>query len=354
MRLAVAARAQGFRSCMFCPSGTLVDYFSSAGFAAGRYQQIQPSYRRPAEYWRNSLALAAEFRRQGVSLLHSADVGGAYYTSLAALLARLPMICQVRNRADVMSKRDQSFLWPVSKFIFVSEHTRKTFAVRVKGNRGSVLYDGVDPRPELPDVSRCEMQARIRTEFGVPADRKIVGMVARMAPQKDYATLARAAKIVLSDCNACFLIVGDYKDPAHRAVYEDTQSMLVGLGISDRFIFTGFRPDVPELIAAMDVFVLSTHHEGFPLVLLEAMADARPVAATSVDGVPEVVLHEKTGLLHDHQNHEALAMNIRRLLTDECLAARLALAGKDLIRASFSRSRYEENVGAMYRHLIPR
>jgi glycosyltransferase involved in cell wall biosynthesis len=110
---------------------------------------------------------------------------------------------------------------------------------------------------------------------------------------------------------------------------------------------------VPELVAALDIFVLSTHFEGFPMVLLEAMADGRPVAATAVDGIPEIITHEQTGLLNPLKDHEQLAANLKRLLDDPPFAARLAATGKELISSRFSCGRYMENVGTLYRSLIP-
>jgi glycosyltransferase involved in cell wall biosynthesis len=353
LRLAQAAQISGYENIMFCPSPAVQELFASNGFRTFPYEQAQPSYRHPSSYWRNSMALARRVRQERASLIHCADVLAAHYISLAALLAHKKLVCHVRNRAASISARDRSFLAPVRKFIFVSNHTRQTFALNVPEPRGIVLYDGVDPRPDPGVDVRRELAARIRREFNIPSGRKLIGMVARLAPQKDFATLARAAAQIVRKRDVCFMLVGDYSAPLHRQVYDETQSLLASLGIADRFVFTGFRRDVPELVAALDVFVLSTHQEGFPLVILEAMADGRPVAATAIDGVPEIVSHEQTGLLHNLKDHDQLAANLMRLLDDPPFAARLAAAGRDLVSSRFGRARYEENVGALYRSLIP-
>ncbi len=104
-----------------------------------------------------------------------------------------------------------------------------------------------------------------------------------------------------------------------------------------------------RIVAGLDICVLSTHYEGFPVVLLEWMADARPVAATAVDGIPEIVIHEETGLLHPQQDHEPLAANLSRLPDDGALASRLGAAGRALVRSRFSQQQFEQNVARMYR-----
>jgi glycosyltransferase involved in cell wall biosynthesis len=225
MRLARAAQKQGFQSVMFCPTAVVRDFFAADGFRAFIYEQVQPSYRHPLDYWKNSLGLARRIREEGASLIHCADVAAAYFTSLAALLARRKLISHVRNRADVISTRDASFIRPVNRFIFVSKHTWQTFAVKVSPGRGTVLYDGVDPRAVIADDSRRQLAARVREEFGIPEGRKIIGMVARVAPQKDFATLARAAARVVPGHDVCFLIVGDYSSPpSSHGLRRDTAS----------------------------------------------------------------------------------------------------------------------------------
>ena len=98
-------------------------------------------------YLRASLAIAREFRRQRVDLVHCADLLAAHHAGLAGWLARVPVLCHIRNRFDAMSRRDCSFLWPVQRFVFVSRNTWRHFACRVAPSRGAVVYDGIDVLP---------------------------------------------------------------------------------------------------------------------------------------------------------------------------------------------------------------
>ncbi|MDR3764073.1 MAG: glycosyltransferase [Acidobacteriota bacterium] len=351
LRLAQAARQRGWESMAFCVGPRVCEMFESEGFRALTYPEIQPSYRHPRQYWSESFNLARRFRQEGVSLIHCADLLAAEHVSLAALLARKRLVSHVRNRAEFMSRREQSFLWPVERFVFVSENTWQTFACRVSARRGTVLYDGIAPRPELEPAQRAVVREAVRREFQIPQGRKIIGMVGRISSQKDYATLVRAAAQVVRKHDVCFALVGDYMAPFHREVYQATRQLIASLDMEGRFIFTGFRTDTERLVAAFDIFVLSTHHEGFPLVILEAMAGARPVAATAVDGIPEIVQHGVTGMLHGKQDHNQLAANLTKLLEDPAMATRLGRAAREQVAGKFSEAAFTERVAGFYSSL---
>jgi glycosyltransferase involved in cell wall biosynthesis len=353
VRLAEAASRSGIRSVMFSVRNPRVaEFFRSYGYRVVEFEEAQPSYRHPGRYWRASWDLARQFRREGIDLVHCADVLGAHYTSLAAMLAGKKLVCHVRNRHDRISRRDITFLAPVKAFIFVSRHTQDTFSLKTTGAKGLILYDGIDEPAAIGETERRDTAARLRSEFGIPPGRRLVGMLARVAPQKDYVTLCRAARLVVEEHDVSFVIVGDYEGEAHRETYTHTRRLLEELEIADRFVFTGFRRDARALMGALEVVVLSTHFEGFPLVLLEGMADARPVAATAVDGIPEIVIHERTGLLHPPGDHGAFAANLTRLLGDGDFARRLGAAGRDLVRSRFSREQFEQSVAQMYRRWL--
>ena len=115
-----------------------------------------------------------------------------------------------------------------------------------------------------------------------------------------------------------------------------------------KVFFTGLRDDVPAVTAALDVAVLPSYREAQGLALLEAMALRRPVVATAVGGVPEMVEHEQTGLLVPARDPVALGAAIARILTDHPLADMLARAGHDFVHAHFSLDEMIRAVGAVY------
>jgi glycosyltransferase involved in cell wall biosynthesis len=260
------------------------------------------------------------------------------------------VVAHIRNPHDKLLRRQRHLLRLVAYFIFVSEHARRHFDFDVPSGRASVVYDGLD----IADDPLCGHVQTVRAELAVPDRAKLVGMIARLAPQKDHTTFLRAARrIVTALPKTRFVVVGDHSgDPGAARQFEALQQLTDELGIASSVTFTGFRSDVPRLLAAMDVVVLATHFEGFGLSLLEAMAHGRPVVATAVGGIPELVVDNETGLLHRPGDDEHLATQVLSLLCDEAGARRLAKAGRDRVGRSFTGATSCGGAEKVYRRLV--
>ena len=348
LRIATAVRERGFRSIAFCreDSPEVHAFFQDAGIEAVTYHHTELSLRRPLPFVRHTLALSRQFSRLGIDLLHCADIDAGSEAAIAGRLARVPVLCHVRNPYTEAPQRDRIPLSAVSTFVFVSRDTWSTFALKVEPARGRVLYDGMPTSEQsAPDVG-----AEVRRELSLGPEARVVGMTARVAPQKDYFTLARAAVLVRDAVpDVRFVIAGDHSGHAvHREHYALVRQELQRLGVEDAFLFTGFRSDVARLMRAFDVFVLSTNFEGLPLVVLEAMAMGIPVVATAVNGIPEVVDREEVGLLAPHEDSATLARHLISLLTDRARAARMGAAGRDVVRERFSTEAFAQNVSRLY------
>ena len=325
--------------------------FAANGFETVDYQPVEPSYRHPQEFIAASFRFARAFRRQKVDLIHCSDLLAAYYAGIAGKIARLPVLCHVRCSYPQISRRDKSFLSAVNKFLFVSKNTWQTFAFTIPERQGVVIYDGMKV---LDDVVDAGVKNGVRSELNIPQDAIIVGMVARVSPAKDYATLAKAAaRIVAVHPAVRFLMVGDHsRVPLNQKHYEEVKQVLADCGVSSYFIFTNHRDDVARMIGSMDIFVLSTHTEGLPLVILEAMAQARPVVATDVGGVSEVVREGETGLLVDHENVEMLAARLLLLIKDEKLRNDLGSAGQRVVKQEFTVGSFAQRLSGLYREML--
>lgn len=352
LRIAQGVESAQFKNIAFCLPGPVPvrEMFAAAGFETSVYQAVDPSYRRPRAFLRASFELARELKRRRVDLVHCSDLLAAYYAALAGRLARVPVLCHVRCSHNQISRRDKSFLRPVNKFVFVSHDTWRNFGYPVTARRGVVVYDGVDVGPGDGGASARS----VRSEFGIPEGTKIVGMVGRVAPAKDYPTLAKAAaRVVAAYPDVRFLIVGDNASVAEYVEhYKEVRRLLDAGGVAKNFIFTGFRADVARLIGAMDIFVLSTHTEGMPLVVIEAMGLARPVIATAIGGIPEIVRDGESGLLHPHEDDAQLAAQILSLLRDEARAAKLGMAGRRSVEANWTREQFAASIKSLYRELL--
>ncbi len=150
---------------------------------------------------------------------------------------------------------------------------------------------------------------------------------ARLDAQKGLTYLLDAAALLP---DPMFAVVGDGPE---RAALE---AQVAALGLRDRVRFLGYRSDVPELLAACDVFVLPSLYEGLPLALLEAMASGVPVVATAIGGVDEAVQDGVSALLVPPADARALGVAIRTLLDDPGLARQLGTTGMAVARRSFS------------------
>ena len=351
-RLARAAEGDEFTSVAFClrDAPDVRAIFDRAGIPVVEYSTAEPSFRHPAAYVRASRDLARKLREARIDLVHFADIMAAHHCSFGALLARVPSITQVRNAfPEPVSFRDGIFLRPVRKFVFVSEDAKRVFGYPVPAERAAVLYDGIDP-PPVPAGAR----EAVRAEFSIPLSSPVIGMVARVAEQKDFPTLVRAAAIVVQrHPDTRFMIVGQHSGmAAYTEHYLMIRRMLEEHRLSDHFIFTDLRADVDRLIAAMDICVLSTHQEGLPLVILEAMAQQKPFVATNVGGISEIVRHGDTGLLVPHEDPAGLADSLVSLLDDPALAARFGARGRALVDGEFSMAAFQSRTRALYRSLL--
>jgi glycosyltransferase involved in cell wall biosynthesis len=190
----------------------------------------------------------------------------------------------------------------------------------------TLIYNGVDlTRYAEPDV--C---GTLHEEFPIPDGSPIVGVVARLEPEKGHATLLEAWPAVVAAVPvAHLLIVGEGSTrPALEAQVE-------ALGIGASVTFAGSRDDVPAVTAALDIAVLPSYREAQGLSILEAMALSRPVIASAVGGIPEMIEDGRTGLLVQPHDAEALTTSIVRLLKDHPFADTLAKAAQNLVHDRF-------------------
>jgi glycosyltransferase involved in cell wall biosynthesis len=181
------------------------------------------------------------------------------------------------------------------------------------------LYHGVDPAT----IQRAPGPDGVREELGIPAGAPVVGTVANFRHTKGHNYLLRAAELVRRTIpEVRFLLIG--QGPLEAEVRAEAGR----LGLDGTVIFAGFREDVPRLTAAIDVFALSSLHEGLSIALIEAMALGRPPVVTRVGGLPELVEDGRHGLLVPPADPSALAAGIVRVLQDDALRARLGEAAR--------------------------
>ena len=244
---------------------------------------------------------------------------------------RAPYVVSTVHSSRVRSHEDRELLRQLTpsmdQLIAVSKSIERKIADEHRtGAPVRLIYNGVD----LQRYDHQEPCTPFGDQYGIEPGSKIVGVVARLEPEKGHQTLIEAWPAVLREVpDAYLLIVGE---GSRRDFLEQWAS---AHKVGHRVVFTGRRDDIPAVTAALDVAVLPSWREAQGLSILEAMALSRPVVASDVGGIPEMVEDGVTGLLVEHDNPVALASAIVRLLKDPAYAAMIAKAGHDLVHERF-------------------
>jgi glycosyltransferase involved in cell wall biosynthesis len=179
-------------------------------------------------------------------------------------------------------------------------------------NQYRTIYSGID----------LESFRNITPATDLPGDRPRVVMVSRLTEGKGLNVLLDAVES-LADREASVCIVGE------GPLYSDLKDLIASRGLSERVFMTGYRNDIPNVLAASDILVLPSYREGTPRVITEAMASELPVVATNIAGIPEQVVDGETGYLIPTGDSEALAKRIKELLSEQQRREQMGRAGRD-------------------------
>jgi glycosyltransferase involved in cell wall biosynthesis len=196
----------------------------------------------------------------------------------------------------------------------------------------------------------------VRAELGIPAGAPMVVCVARLFHWKGQAELIRALALVRREFPETRLVLVGAEDKMSGSSRPhfmlELKALVEELKLEDRVIFTGKRADVPQLMAAADIFAMASFEEPFGLVFAEAMAMKRPVVGLDNGGTPEVVDHGKTGLLAPPGDIKALAEHLATLIRDPQLRTRMGEEGRRQVEARFSAQRLARDVERLYAGLL--
>jgi glycosyltransferase involved in cell wall biosynthesis/ribosomal protein S18 acetylase RimI-like enzyme len=217
-----------------------------------------------------------------------------------------------------------------------------------RAGRSELLGNGTDLDRFDPALVGAERVAELRRELGLPGDALVVGMVGRLVAEKGYRELFAAARAVRrADPRVRFLAVGAPDLDKADAITEAELERAGG-----DVCFAGWRDDVRDLLAAMDVFVLASWREGMPRSAIEAAAMGKPLVLTDIRGCREVARHDREALLVRPRDQEALAAAILRLAGDPALRERLAAAARRRAVERYSEAAVADRVVGHYRGLL--
>lgn len=296
----------------------------------------------PLDMARTVLGLARLIRREGFDLVFTNSAKADIYGSLAGRLAGRPVVWRIHDVVDeeAFSRLNVWLLKTCARrlaaLVITPSPAVRDALVRlgVPGEKIPVVYYGIDFEKVRPRRSRAE----VLMELGVAADAPVAAFVGRLVEWKGPDYFLRAAARVAEELpEARFLLVGDamfgeqaFEDMLHDLARE--------LGLAERAVFTGFREDVPDLMAAADVVVhASVLPDPLPNVIIEAMALGRPVVAADGGGVPVMVEDGVTGIIVPPRDHAAMAGAMSRLLRDRDGAEAMGAAGVERARRLFDK-----------------
>jgi sugar transferase (PEP-CTERM/EpsH1 system associated) len=228
----------------------------------------------------------------------------------------------------------------VTEFVTVSRDLARWLVedVRVPARKVSTIYNGVDTQRYASGD-----RADARQALGIPVDWTVAGTVGRLDPVKDQACLIRAFARAAGEAKRVLVIAGD--GPCR----EELAALVKELAIGDRVRLLGERNDVPLILRALDVFVLSSIGEGISNAILEAMAAGLPVIATRVGGNVELVRDALTGRLIEPRRPEALAEALSAYFDDPVLARAHGAAGRERVATDFGLDRMLTEYMSLYR-----
>jgi glycosyltransferase involved in cell wall biosynthesis len=298
--------------------------------------------------------------RGGVDVLHSHKFGSNVWAAGLSTLSRPPVFVAHEHTWSYSGDRlrmllDRRLIAPrADAFVAVSrDDQRKMVEIeRIPSEKTRFIPNGIDPAPSPKDAGKG-----IRRELGLGVDQPVIGTVATLRAQKALDVLIESALILREEFPDLAVLIAGGADPRAAEEAARLEALADRLGAGQTVRFLGPRDDVPSLLTALDVAVISSDYEGSPLSAMEYMEAALPVVATRVGGLPDIVVDGETGFLVPPRDPAAIAAAVTRLLADQDLAGRMGEAGQRRRRAEFDLSatvrRVEELYEELYRANMP-
>ncbi len=289
-------------------------------------------------------------------VVHSHQIGALFYAGPAARREKVPVVVHTEHINNIakypaLNRRIRTrLLWGLAgsfadRFCCVSDDIANAVKAyrTVPRRKVSVVLNGIDTAA-FDSTGDSES---LRQKLGIPRGAPVIGTVGRLNEVKRQDLLIQGfANIAKADPQPHLLIVGDGPE------LQSLQRMAAALGLADRVHFAGYQARPEHFLHVMDIFALTSRLEGMPLAILEGWAAGRPVIASRVGGVPEIVTEGQTGILFDSGDEAALTGAMSRLLASPDDARRLGEAGREYVRSRFDLQVMAGTYNRHYRDLL--
>jgi glycosyltransferase involved in cell wall biosynthesis len=340
--LAVALHRKGYEVAVACSvDGELSGALGEAGIPIHPLLRRLVKRRLGAAYaWR----LRRLLRRERFDLVHAHVYASTAAAAIATLGTGVSLVITEHTEASWQGRRAR---W-ISRWIY--RQAKHIIAVSTPIQRRLIERDGVSPDLITVIPNAVVPSSEVRPDaHPALSDGPLVGVVARLKPEKGVANfLKAAARVSPLFPEARFVIAGD--GPLRRELGDLAED----LGLKSRVRFLGFRSDASALMQSMDVLAVPSLTEGSPLVTLEAMAAGLPVVASAVGGIPDQIRHDKEGLLVPPGDTGALGEALLDLLRDPSRARRLGEAGRRRATSEFGHPTMVKRIEDVYRSVLGR
>jgi glycosyltransferase involved in cell wall biosynthesis len=276
-------------------------------------------------------------RERNVSLVQTYFESADLFGAIASRLAGVTTICSSRRDMGILRTAKHNLLYriltPLYSHVFaVSEKVARWHREKdhITAKKISIVHNGV----ALERYELSPHASELRHAYSIPDDAFLVTTIANINPWKGVDVFIKAAALVhQQNSKAMFAIAGDWTDREHL---QELRDMVRELNLEDCVRFLGRVEDIPGLLHDSDVFALLSRTEGFPNVVIEAMAARLPVVATDVGGTSEAVTEGVTGYLVRNEDYQAAADHIVALLKDRTHRAYMGNAARELVEVRFS------------------
>jgi glycosyltransferase involved in cell wall biosynthesis len=300
--------------------------------------------------------LARHLRREQYDLVHAHASKPGFLTRLAAFGTGIPVLYSPHcfafhdgtNRLTagiIAAVEGLAARYFTTRIVVIADGERK---LARKYHVGSdelfvTVHTGIDPQPYCLVVDK----AALKTSLNIPANAPVAGAVGRLSRQKSPLDFVRMAAIVHERLpNVHFVWIGSGE------LQEAAAGLGVELGLDDVLHFAGQRSDIPALFQIMDCFVLPSAWEGFPIVLLEAMASSIPIVASDIPGSDEAIRSGQDGWLVPAHNWAAMAESVQDLLTNHQRADAFRNSARQRVEQEFSPRTMFDGLSAVYRQVV--
>ena len=341
LQMAEELRERGHDVCPVGPidgSGWLAEEFRQRGFVPETFSNTTMFD------WKCVQGLSEVFRRRRIDLVHSHEFGMAVYGAAACLASRIPHVITMHGGKYYATKtrRRLALRWALRRSRATAAVSRATArhleqSLRIRTGEINVVYNGIRFTPGA--------RPNVRRELALADDELLIVAIGNLYPVKGHRVLIEAlAELARRDSAARWRLAiagrGEEEEALRRSADEG--------GIRDRVHFLGFRVDVPDILAAADIYAMPSLSEGHPLALLEAMFAGVPIVASNVGGIPEVVSDAEHALLVPSQSARPLADAVNALLLDPELRRRLAAVARQRADSLFSVGAMIDSYEALY------